>query len=73
MTYFAINFRKMWNEIIHAKRMDFVTECGPTFFTCAPTRSARLAFICEKLILEKSELSLILFYFKGKIKQEIKP
>ena len=45
------------------------SNCGPTFFTCNPTRSARLAFICEKFSLEKLESPLILFYFKGKIKQ----
>ena len=47
--------------------------CGPAFFTCVPTRSARLAFICEKNVLEKSKSPLILFYYKRKIKQKIKP
>ena len=47
--------------------------CGPAFFTCVPTRSARLAFYCEKLILKKSwSRHLFYFYFKGKIKQERK-
>ena len=27
-----------------------MAPCGPAFFTCIPTRSARLAFYCEKLI-----------------------
>ena len=41
------------------------SQCGPTFFTCAPTQSTRIAFIGEKkLILEKSKSPLILFYFK---------
>ena len=43
-------------------------NCGPVFFTYVPTQSVKLAFICEKLFLEKSESPLILFYFKGKIK-----
>ena len=30
-------------------------------------------FLVKMLFLEKSESPLILFYFKGKIKQEIKP
>ena len=30
-------------------------------------------YLVKILLLEKSELPLILFYFKGKIKQEIKP
>ena len=46
---------------------------GPVFFTCVPTRSARLAFYCEKLILKKSwSRHLFYFYFEGKIKQERK-
>ena len=32
--------------------------------TCVPTQSARLTFIGEKLVLEKLESPLILFYFK---------
>ena len=32
--------------------------------TCVPTQSARLIFIGEKLVLEKLESPLILFYFK---------
>ena len=41
--------------------------CGPAFFTCAPTRSVWLAFIGEKLVFEKLESPLILFFIlKGK-------
>ena len=39
-------------------------RCGPVFFKCVPTQSTRLIFISEKLVLEKSESPLILFYFK---------
>ena len=43
--------------------------CGPAFFTCVPTQSTRLAFIGEKkLVLEKLESPLILFYFRRKNK-----
>ena len=38
--------------------------CGPTFFMCVPTQSARLIFIGENLVLKKLESPLILFYFK---------
>ena len=38
------------------------------YFSRAPYSIVRLAFIGEKLILEKSESPLILFYFKGKLK-----
>ena len=43
--------------------------CGPAFFTCVPTRSARLAFylFVKNWFLEKLESPLILFLFlKGK-------
>ena len=48
--------------------------CGPAFFTCAPTRSARLAFYLWKFDFWKKSWSrhLFYFYFKGKIKQERK-
>ena len=48
--------------------------CGPIFFTCAPTRLARLSFYLWKFnFLEKSwSRHLFYFYFKGKIKQERK-
>ena len=42
----------------------YLEYCGPAFFTCVRTQLARLAFIGEKLVLEKSESPLILFYFK---------
>ena len=44
-------------------------------FHVHPHSMARLIFIGEKLVLEKLELPLILFYFilKEKIKQERKP
>ena len=42
--------------------------CGPVFFTCIPTQSARLAFVGEKLVLEKSKSPFILFYLKNKNK-----
>ena len=50
-------------------------NCGPAFFTCIPTRSARLAFYLWKINVWKKSWSrhLFYFYFKGKIKQEIKP
>ena len=48
--------------------------CGPAFFTCALTRSARLVFYLWKINFWKSRShQLFYFYFKGKIKQEIKP
>ena len=37
----------LWKGI----RMDW---CGPAFFMYAPTRSARFAFICEKLVFWKN-------------------
>ena len=37
---------------------------GPAFFMYVPTQSVRLAFIGEKIVLEKLESPLILFYFK---------
>ena len=48
--------------------------CGPAFFTCAPTRSARLAFyLWKNWFLKKSwSRHLFYFYFEGKIKQERK-
>ena len=48
---------------------------GPAFFTCAPTRLARLAFYCEKLIFLKKVgvATYFISIFEGKIKQEIKP
>ena len=47
--------------------------CGPAFFTCVPTRSARLAFLFVKNNFWKSwSRHLFYFYFKGKIKQERK-
>ena len=44
--------------------------CGSIFFTCVSIEWTRLTFIGEKLVLEKSESLLILFYFilKAKIK-----
>ena len=46
--------------------------CGPAFLTCAPTRSARLAFYFGKvkiLVLEKIGVAISFYlYFKGKIK-----
>ena len=46
----------------------------PVFFTCVPTQSARLAFIGEKLILEKSESPLIFVLFlKGKQNKKENP
>ena len=49
-------------------------KCGLTFFTCAPTRSARLAFYLWKINFWKKSWSrhLFYFYFEGKIKQERK-
>ena len=47
--------------------------CRPAFFTCIPTQWARLIFIGEKLVLEKSESPLFYFILKEKIKQERKP
>ena len=46
-----------------------IGKCGPASFTCVPTRSTRLTFFfvekfVKKSVLEKSELPLILFYFK---------
>ena len=39
-------------------------SCGPAFFTCAPTRSARLAFYLWKInFWKKLESPLILFLF----------
>ena len=51
-----------------------LTFCGPAFFTCVPTQSTRLAFYLWKNNFSKSRSRhLFYFYFKGKIKQEIKP
>ena len=36
-------FRSM-RDCMHPPRMSAPSCCGPTFFTCPPTRSARLAF-----------------------------
>ena len=38
--------------------------CEPVFFTCIPTRQRDSLFNGGKLVLEKSESPLILFYFK---------
>ena len=47
--------------------------CGPAFFTCVPTRSARFTFYFWKINFGKSwSRHLFYFYFKGEIKQERK-
>ena len=46
----------------------------PHFSHALPlNRRDSLLFLVKNFVLEKSESPLILFYFKGKIKQEIKP
>ena len=48
--------------------------CGLAFFMWVPTRSTRLTFYLWKINFWKSRSRhLFYFYFKGKIKQEIKP
>ena len=48
--------------------------CGPAFFTCVPTRLARLAFYLWKINFRKVGVATyFIFIFEGKIKQEIKP
>ena len=48
-------------------------KCGPVFFTCVPTQWRDSFFISEKLVLEKLEPPLILFYLKreNKIRNKI--
>ena len=42
-------------------------NCGLAFFTCAPTWSARLVFIGEKIVLEKVGVATyFIFILKGK-------
>ena len=42
-------------------------NCGPAFFTCAPTRSARLAFYSWKIIFGKVGVATyFIFILKGK-------
>ena len=52
-------------------------HCGPAFFTCVPTRSARLAFylFVKNWFFEKKVgvATYFIFIFEGKTKQEIKP
>ena len=45
----------------------------PHFARAPPLNQRDSLLYGEKLVLEKSELPLILFYYKGKIKQERKP
>ena len=72
--YYCLNHAQITGKwMIAMNTWTLQPYCGPASFTCAPTRSARLAFIGENLIFGNSESPLILFYFKGKIKQEIKP
>ena len=42
----------LWNVLLNCSRSE--RWCGPTFFTCVPTRSVRLAFICENFCFWKS-------------------
>ena len=56
----TISYPKMPNVDLHFSR-------------ASPLDRRDSLFICEKLILEKLESPLILFFLKGKIKQEIKP
>ena len=67
-------FNKETNNLYAFKlKQSVIHNCRSTFFTCFPTQSARLAFIGEKLVLEKSELPLILFYFKRENKTKKNP